>query len=77
MDSKKLTRLHTGLESRATIDRDIIASTGLENEIGISRTPQSIQHIDLHDEKFDERERVIGALEQSGWVQAKQRACWT
>ncbi len=53
------------------IDRDVIASTGLENEIGISRTPQSIKHIDLHDESMDERERVIAALEQSGWVQAK------
>ncbi|MCQ8180357.1 nif-specific transcriptional activator NifA [Methylomonas sp. SURF-1] len=53
------------------IDRDVIASTGLENEIGISRTPQSIKHVDLHDESMDERERVIAALEQSGWVQAK------
>jgi Nif-specific regulatory protein len=53
------------------IDRDVIASTGLENEIGISRTPSMIKHVDLHDENMDERERVIAALEQSGWVQAK------
>lgn len=59
------------MSADGTIDRDVIASTGLENEIGISRTPQSIKHIDLHDESMDERERVIAALEQSGWVQAK------
>ncbi|MDD4915621.1 MAG: nif-specific transcriptional activator NifA [Methylococcales bacterium] len=53
------------------IDRDVIASTGLENEIGISRTAYAVKHIDLHDENMDERERVIAALEQSGWVQAK------
>ncbi|MBD9360717.1 nif-specific transcriptional activator NifA [Methylomonas fluvii] len=59
------------MSQEGVIDRDVIASTGLENEIGISRTPQSIKHIDLHDENMDERERVIAALEQSGWVQAK------
>jgi Nif-specific regulatory protein len=59
------------MSQEGIIDRDVIASTGLENEIGISRTPQSIKHIDLHDENMDERERVIAALEQSGWVQAK------
>ena len=53
------------------IDRDVIASTGLESEIGISRTSYAIKHVDLHDENMDERERVIAALEQSGWVQAK------
>jgi len=59
------------MSQEGIIDRDVIASTGLENEIGISRTPQSIKHVDLHDENMDERERVIAALEQSGWVQAK------
>ena len=59
------------MSQEGIIDREVIASTGLENEIGISRTPQSIKHVDLHDENMDERERVIAALEQSGWVQAK------
>jgi Nif-specific regulatory protein len=59
------------MSQEGIIDRDVIASTGLENEIGISRTPQPIKHVDLHDENMDERERVIAALEQSGWVQAK------
>ncbi|MEQ1527996.1 MAG: nif-specific transcriptional activator NifA [Methylococcales bacterium] len=53
------------------IDRDVIASTGLESEIGISRAMPSLRLTDLHDENMDERERVIAALEQSGWVQAK------
>jgi len=55
------------------IDRDVIISTGLEEEIGVSR-PQpaaTARMVDLHDEELDERERVIAALEQCGWVQAK------
>ncbi|MGR8929867.1 MAG: nif-specific transcriptional activator NifA [Gammaproteobacteria bacterium] len=55
------------------IDRDVIISTGLEEEIGVSR-PQPVavaRMVDLHDEELDERERVIAALEQCGWVQAK------
>ena len=54
------------------IDRDVIISTGLEDEIGITR-PQLVatRMLDLHDEDLDERERVIAALEQCGWVQAK------
>jgi Nif-specific regulatory protein len=54
------------------IDRDVMASTGLENEIQVIR-PQAApaRPVDLHNEEMDERERVIAALEQSGWVQAK------
>ena len=59
------------MSSEGVIDRDVIASTGLESEIGITRTTQTIKQVDLHDENMDERERVIAALEQSGWVQAK------
>jgi Nif-specific regulatory protein len=53
------------------IDRDVMASTGLENEIVISRPAPVSKPIDLHMEDMDERERVIAALEQCGWVQAK------
>ncbi|WP_031432499.1 nif-specific transcriptional activator NifA [Methylomarinum vadi] len=53
------------------IDRDVIINTGLEEEIGILPAPQPSIKIDLHDENLDEREKVIAALEQSGWVQAK------
>lgn len=53
------------------IDRDVIVNTGLEDEIGItSKQPQPI-NVDVNDENLDDREKVIAALEQSGWVQAK------
>jgi Nif-specific regulatory protein len=55
------------------IDRDVMVSTGLEDEIGtaINHKPQKTPAIDFNDENMDDRERVIAALEQSGWVQAK------
>ncbi|MBE0434543.1 MAG: nif-specific transcriptional activator NifA [Methylomicrobium sp.] len=53
------------------IDREVIAGTGLESEIGVTLAPQPVRSMDLLDENLDERERVIAALEQSGWVQAK------
>ena len=55
------------------IDRDVIVSTGLEDEIGSGinhKIPKTLA-IDFNDENMDDRERVIAALEQSGWVQAK------
>lgn len=60
------------MSTDGNIDRDVIASTGLENEIVISR-PQAVatRPMDLNGEDLDERERVIAALEQCGWVQAK------
>jgi Nif-specific regulatory protein len=54
-----------------TIDRDVIVSTGLENEIGIVRPTQTAKPVNLQDDDLDEREKVIAALEQSGWVKAK------
>lgn len=53
------------------IDRDVMINTGLEDEIGLTPPPPQQAKIDLLDENLDERERVIAALEQSGWVQAK------
>ena len=54
------------------IDRDVIVNTGLETEISVAhRSTNVTKHADLNDENMDERERVIAALEQSGWVQAK------
>ena len=32
---------------------------------------QKVPAVDFNDENMDDRERVIAALEQSGWVQAK------
>jgi Nif-specific regulatory protein len=52
-----------------TIDRDAILLTGIDEKISTSRGP--IQNLDLDDPNLDEREKVIAALEQAGWVQAK------
>jgi Nif-specific regulatory protein len=52
-----------------TIDRDVISLTGLEEQLPLSRPGN--QAVDLDSPDMDERERVIAALEQSGWVQAK------
>jgi len=53
------------------IDRDVINLTGLEENTapGESVSPQA--NVDLDDPDLDERERVIAALEQAGWVQAR------
>jgi len=61
------------MSQNGIIDRDVMVSTGLEDEIGtaISHKPQKALAIDFNDENMDDRERVIAALEQSGWVQAK------
>jgi Nif-specific regulatory protein len=51
------------------IDRDLMLLTGIEDRV----TPQRGGHnvVDLDNPELDERERVIAALEQAGWVQAK------
>jgi len=60
------------MSTDGVIDRDVIISTGLEDEIGLSRPqPITARVTNLQDEELDERERVIAALEQCGWVQAK------
>jgi Nif-specific regulatory protein len=51
------------------VDRDAILLTGIEEQVGLSRG--SARAVDLDDPNLDERERVIAALEQAGWVQAK------
>lgn len=59
------------MSSDGIIDRDVIASTGLESEIGMTMNTYPIKPVELDDDNLDERERVIAALEQTGWVQAK------
>jgi len=51
------------------IDRDAILLTGIEEQVSTVRGV--MQAVDLDDPNLDERERVIAALEQAGWVQAK------
>jgi Nif-specific regulatory protein len=62
------------MSTNGIIDRDVMVSTGLEDEIGtvINQKPVvNNRAVDFNDDNMDDRERVIAALEQSGWVQAK------
>lgn len=56
-----------------TVDRDVISLTGLDDSFRpqTPRAPEVAPKIDLEDDNLDEREKVIAALEQAGWVQAK------
>jgi len=52
------------------IDREVVVETGLEDELHVNvSTP--VAPINFDDPDMDEREKVIAALEQAGWVQAK------
>ena len=51
-----------------SIDRDLILISGIEERVTPLRGGGAV---DLDDPDLDERERVIAALEQAGWVQAK------
>ncbi|AJQ94076.1 nif-specific transcriptional activator NifA [Gynuella sunshinyii] len=54
------------------IDRDVIFLSGLDIDSAVSIKPSIAQtSLDINDPDMDERERVVAALEQAGWVQAK------
>mgnify|MGYP000019254469 CR=1 FL=1 len=59
------------------IDRDLVLMSGIEERLQMPRNrnqrPPTLTSggVDLADESIDERERVIAALEQAGWVRAK------
>ena len=57
------------MSAEGMIDREAIALTGIEDELslGLPVTAKS----EFNTEGMDEREQVIAALEQAGWVQAK------
>jgi Nif-specific regulatory protein len=61
------------MSEQGVIDRDVINLTGLD--VGAlpeaSLPPSAPSAVDFGDPNVDERERVIAALEQAGWVQAK------
>jgi len=52
-----------------TIDRDVILLTGIDEKISSAR--HMLATPSLQDPELDEREKVIAALQQAGWVQAK------
>jgi Nif-specific regulatory protein len=56
-----------------TIDREVIGLTGIEERIDRGRQDGRAfgLSVDLDDPDLDERDRVIAALEEAGWVQAK------
>ena len=57
-----------------TITRDVVSLSGIEPDSSTPlapSTPAPVAEVNLNDESLDDRERVIAALEQAGWVQAK------
>jgi Nif-specific regulatory protein len=63
------------MSEHGIIDRDVIELTGL-NVAALAAEPLPVTSsktptIDFNDPDIDERERVIAALEEAGWVQAK------
>ena len=61
------------MSASGTIDQQTIGLTGIEAQIQRGRAPgqQPQPKVDLDDPNLDERERVIAAMEEAGWVQAK------
>jgi Nif-specific regulatory protein len=59
------------MSANGVIAQDVIELSGLSPR-GASAVLSSVaSKLDLDDPDLDERERVIAALEQAGWVQAK------
>ena len=61
------------MSETGTIDRDVISLTGTEDRILNTRMASSSAgaEVSFDDPELDERQQVIAALEQAGWVQAK------
>ena len=69
------------MSESGVIDRDAVALSGLSDKVvavaapSLGGAPPTIATpgpvVDLNDPNLDERERVIAALEEAGWVQAK------
>ncbi len=58
------------MSERGEIDRDLVLVSGIEERV-LPMQGASGAAFALDDPNLDERERVIAALEQAGWVQAK------
>ena len=66
------------MSENGMIDREVIALSGLSERVASpmptsAHTPSmpAAEKVDVNDPNLDERERVIAALEEAGWVQAK------
>ncbi len=67
------------MSEQGVIDREVIQLTGIEvsgSDVDVAPAPSvgaggAPSAVDWNDPDLDERERVIAALEEAGWVQAK------
>jgi len=62
------------MSSDGSIDPQVISMTGIEEKLlapGAQGSARQKPEVDLNDPELDEREKVVAALEMSGWVQAK------
>ena len=59
------------MSEEGRVDRGAISLAGLEDKLDIAPAAPVRTNVDLDNPDLDEREKVIAALEQSGWVQAK------
>jgi len=59
------------MSEEGRIDRGTISFAGLEDRLDNVPSSTSQNAVNFDDPELDEREKVIAALEQSGWVQAK------
>ncbi|WP_455204512.1 nif-specific transcriptional activator NifA [Kaarinaea lacus] len=59
------------MSEEGRVDRGAISLAGLEDKLDMTPVAQTQKEVVLDDPDLDEREKVIAALEQSGWVQAK------
>lgn len=59
------------MSDEGRIDSRVISLAGLESSFQGASTGSAAPRVDVNDPELDERERVIAALEQAGWVQAK------
>ncbi|PWV58614.1 nif-specific transcriptional activator NifA [Plasticicumulans acidivorans] len=59
------------MSETGVIDREAVEQAGIVERVARPRPAQNVARADLDDPELDERERVIAALEQAGWVQAK------
>ncbi|MGD8941282.1 MAG: nif-specific transcriptional activator NifA, partial [Gammaproteobacteria bacterium] len=59
------------MSEEGRVDRGAISLAGLEDKLGVTPAAQPQNNAAFDDPDLDEREKVIAALEQSGWVQAK------
>jgi len=61
------------MSENGTVDRETLEQAGLGDYPLVSQTPARTNSptVDFNDPSIDDREKVIAALEQAGWVQAK------